>query len=340
MYSFHIEYSLEESPEYWSRILSKAFRPNLRQTYEWRDLRLKTREDVSPQARFLKVYDQTGRIVAIMLYFRQGGMFKEFCIQGGPVSIDELRSPIIYRKIVDFILRQTKKEGIGRIVWYPDIFWNLPDIHVSPFKKSIPNRFILDLRRTEDSLWKNLGKKCRNAIRKAQREGIEITEDHDINNLKEFYCLHLQTANRVGFNPPPFSNFNLYWSILKPKGMLRLLTAKYKGKAVASALFFVYAGRVEYDSAASSSKYLHLRPNNLLLWRMIEIAQRERLEVFDFRGVFKDRRQIGIYKFKESFGGKLFPVPKYYYASRTCRLSSFFSHNLCRLIGVRKRASC
>jgi lipid II:glycine glycyltransferase (peptidoglycan interpeptide bridge formation enzyme) len=72
------------------------------------------------------------------------------------------------------------------------------------------------------------------------------------------------------------------------------------------ALCFYWNRHAVYWHGASSARYFHLKPNNLLFWEIILDAMRKGHAVFDFN---PSGGYAGVESFKERFGAERLPAP-------------------------------
>ncbi|HEX9045463.1 MAG TPA: GNAT family N-acetyltransferase, partial [Verrucomicrobiae bacterium] len=128
----------------------------------------------------------------------------------------------------------------------------------------------LDLTIGEQRLFENFDGSARQAVRKAEKDGVtvELLESEDA--VREFYELQCQTRKRHGLPPQPFRFFqNIGRHILSTQQGVVCL-ARYRGEAVAGAMFFFLGGRAVFKYGASDQRWQQLRPNNLVMWTAIQ----------------------------------------------------------------------
>lgn len=128
---------------------------------------------------------------------------------------------------------------------------------------------IVDLHSSEDSLFKSLRDSTRRNIRRAEKEGVEVSLQHTREALKTFYYLHCRTRRLHGLPPQPWSFFeNIHAHIIGPRqGFVAL--AAHQGKPVAGAVYFLSRDRAVYKFGASNRNYQHLRATSLVMWEAI-----------------------------------------------------------------------
>ena len=152
----------------------------------------------------------------------------------------------------------------------------------------------------EEALWAGLQVRCRNAVRKAEKCGVEVVEPHTLEEwLEPYYELSCGVYRRQE-KEPPFSKeyFTALWQNLYPSGDLVVLLARYEGKIIAGAIFPRDRLVGYYLDGVSDREYNKVVPNNLLQWEYLKRAQAMGIQLYDMVGA----NIPSIAKFKKSFG--------------------------------------
>jgi Uncharacterized protein involved in methicillin resistance len=160
----------------------------------------------------------------------------------------------------------------------------------------------LDLPIPEDeaALWAGLEVRCRNAVRKAEKSGVEVVEPQALEEwLDPYYELSCGVYRRQD-KEPPFSKeyFTSLWQNLYSSGDLLVLLARYEGKIIAGMIFPKDRNVGYYLDGASDREYNKVVPNNLLQWEYLKRAQAMGIQLYDMVGA----NIPSIAKFKKSFG--------------------------------------
>jgi hypothetical protein len=171
----------------------------------------------------------------------------------------------------------------------------------------------LDLPIPEDekTLWAGLEVRCRNAVRKAEKSGLEVVEPQTLEEwLEPYYELSCGVYQRQE-KEPPFSReyFTALWQNLYPLGDLVVLLARHEGKIIAGAIFPRDRFVGYYLDGVSNREYNKVAPNNLLQWAYLKKTQSLGIRLYDMVGA----NIPSIAKFKKSFGST---ERKYLYAYR------------------------
>lgn len=111
---------------------------------------------------------------------------------------------------------------------------------------------------------------ARRAVRKAEKDGVTVEILRSEAALRDFYLLQCLTRRRHGLPPQPLKFFLNIWRhvIAHNQGFVAL--ARWRGVAVAAAVFLFLGGRAIYKFGASDFRCQHLRPNNLAMWAGIQ----------------------------------------------------------------------
>ena len=165
--------------------------------------------------------------------------------------------------------------------------------------KLIYYNFTLNLDMSMDEIWKSFDKKVRNSIRKAEKNHVKVVKGGR-KDLEEFYRLYLKTMKRLGSPPHSFDFFNNVFKFCSKN--VKLFFAEHDNKKIAASIFFLYKKKIYYWKNVSNEEYLYLRPNDLILYRMIEWGHRRDYESLDFG---RARMHTGGFLFKKRWGGKM-----------------------------------
>jgi CelD/BcsL family acetyltransferase involved in cellulose biosynthesis len=142
---------------------------------------------------------------------------------------------------------------------------------------------ILPLNKEPKDLFKTFHKSSiQRAIKKAQKEDLEVFTGSSAADLKTFYTLHLSTRKKHGVPTQPFRFFDNLWQALCPRNMLTLLLARYRGRYVAGIIVLWFNNIAYYKFGASDDRFQQLRANQLLMWEAIRTACGKGCSVFDF----------------------------------------------------------
>ncbi len=161
--------------------------------------------------------------------------------------------------------------------------------------------------RTEDDVFRGMNQLWRRNIRKAAREGVEVTVAAD---LKAFHDLYVHTAERDRFTPRPLRYFDTMFAALSAEDpeRIRLYLARHRGDLVAATVLVRVDGHAWYSYGASSTEKREVRGSNACQWAMIRDSLAAGCDVYDLRGITPtldaDDPHVGLVQFKVGTGGR------------------------------------
>lgn len=163
-----------------------------------------------------------------------------------------------------------------------------------------------------DMIWSRLKASVRGKVRKSQKLGVQIRLAQHREDMVDFFRLHLRTRSKKhGMPTQPLGFFFELWNAFATSGVLRLLLAEYMGSVIAGSILIASGATVRHAYGASDERYLHLAPNNLLIWEAIMWACRQGYQTFDHGRTAYDNQ--GLMEFKRNWGAIKEPLPYYYY---------------------------
>jgi len=168
--------------------------------------------------------------------------------------------------------------------------------------------------RTEDDVLKGMNQLWRRNIKKAAKEGVEVTLGDPEKHLEDFQALYAHTAERDHFTPRPLSYFRTMFEALgHPEdpawpSEIRLYLAHHEGDLVASTIWMRVGGHTWYSYGASSTEKREVRGSNAIQWRMVQDSLAVGADVYDLRGITDtldpDDSHVGLIQFKVGTGGE------------------------------------
>jgi lipid II:glycine glycyltransferase (peptidoglycan interpeptide bridge formation enzyme) len=162
---------------------------------------------------------------------------------------------------------------------------------------------------TEESLLKGMNQLWRRNIKKAGKEGVEVTTG-DKFDLKAFHDLYVHTAERDHFTPRPLRYFEVMHDALNADApdRLKIWLARHEGDLVAATLAVRVGQHSWYSYGASSTEKRDVRGSNAVQWAMIRDALAAGATVYDLRGITEtldaDDPHVGLIQFKVGTGGE------------------------------------
>jgi CelD/BcsL family acetyltransferase involved in cellulose biosynthesis len=201
---------------------------------------------------------------------------------------------------------------VAQLVHQADIERSAAGVTVLSFRCPVPGHGVasevgvvheLPLTGSLEVLWAGFDKsRVRSEIRRAEREGVTVSESDNAEGMGTFYDLHLKTRQRQGVPIQPRRFFALVLERLIETGLGAILIAEVQGRPAAAAILLRWNRTVIYKLAASERSLLRYKPNHALVWHAIQRAVREGDTRFDFGR--SDGANSGLRAFKAGWGAR------------------------------------
>jgi lipid II:glycine glycyltransferase (peptidoglycan interpeptide bridge formation enzyme) len=180
-------------------------------------------------------------------------------------------------------------------------------ISSSPF---LPTKtFLIDLRQTEDEIFQRFSEAKRRAVRKAQKQGVEVRESTDIQTILD---VKKRSAGFLGFIV--VTTIPQLWKVFEKHATILLAHHPSSPRPVGGILLLFWNKRALYWLVGATKLGKRYAAPTLLVWEALRVSKNRGCTKFDFLGVNDERLPKdnpswrGFTKFKEGFGGK----PLYY----------------------------
>jgi vancomycin resistance protein VanK len=138
--------------------------------------------------------------------------------------------------------------------------------------------------RTEDDVLQGMNQLWRRNIKKAAKEGVEVSVGEE---LKAFHDLYVHTAERDRFTPRPLRYFETMFAALSVEdpSRIRLYLAHHQGDLVAATILVQVGAQAWYSYGASSTEKREVRGSNACQWAMIRDSLAAGCDVYSLRGI-------------------------------------------------------
>ena len=139
-------------------------------------------------------------------------------------------------------------------------------------------------------------------MRKAEKNEIEIKYSTSEKDLKKFSELYLKTMDRAKSSKKYLFPYKYHKETFDNlKNNITLFTANYKGKIIASSTFMHKYGFLHYHFSGTDKNYLHLAPNQLLLWKVALWGKEKGFKTFHLGGGLSNDPKDKLFHFKSGF---------------------------------------
>lgn len=177
-------------------------------------------------------------------------------------------------------------------------------------------------------IWNQLSRTRKNQVNKAKRKGVTIEQVTTTDELKDIYNLIHRSKNWKVFNRfPPYQYFENFLKYYVDNQKGGIVVSKYKDKIIGGAILGFQKKRVCVLYFWGKDKtYKHLNPSVFTLYSAMEIAEREKYEVFDFMDSGYLNIRTGKPRFLLQFGGKSKATRRWYRFN--WKILSFFAKRI------------
>jgi len=184
-----------------------------------------------------------------------------------------------------------------------------------------------------ESIHARMEKRAREAIRRAQRLGIEVSAVQDGPDIEAFLEIYQDTCRRKGL---PAASARYLRSLCENNHLNRLFLARCNGAPAAASVCYTFGRRIVGAFGASA----HPCPpgaGTYVEWQVMRWGKEHRFIEYDLGGIPCNPRpaddQWGVYFFKRSLGGRTVQLVGEYERCVVPALTGVFG----RLIGARSR---
>ena len=121
----------------------------------------------------------------------------------------------------------------------------------------------------EEQIWNDLESRCRNTIRKAQKNNLKVISGFDKKQFEEFINIYKETMKRDNADNYYYFNDAFFESIYKnTKQYGKIYTVYYEDKAINSNIILFNGENAHYHLSGTLSEYMNMGANNLALYEI------------------------------------------------------------------------
>jgi len=213
-----------------------------------------------------------------------------YCNYGGLLVGNGSDPALVWNAALSFL----KSEGVNRL--------EVRELcHLGDVRSSGEVTLMLNLPESSDLLWKNIGAKVRNQVRKAERSGLEVQWGCD--QASDLYKIYAENMGRLG--TPVHARAFIEQIVSVFGNNADVLTVCLRGRAIAAMLVLKFGDTWIDPIASSLFEFRSLNPNMLLYWEALKQAVAAGAHRFDFG---RSQRGSGTYKFKRQWGAVEFSL--------------------------------
>lgn len=178
----------------------------------------------------------------------------------------------------------------------------------SPMHLAAEHTVMIDLSAPEDELLAKMRRQTRYEVRRALKQGIEVTRGNSEELFREFHRVQLATAKRQGFVPPSLKALLAEREAFGEN--IEIYVARTSdGEPIAYGLIIKDGKEGDYYEAASTPLNRKMPGAHALLWQAMRDLKAEGYERFNLWGIAPagqpNHRYAGVTTFKTGFGGEV-----------------------------------
>jgi hypothetical protein len=164
---------------------------------------------------------------------------------------------------------------------------------------------LVDLRLGADAIWKLMTDQNRKQTKKAMKNNVQVRMNEDDTWVEPAYEILIKTYSRQHLAPPAPKLFYQHMAAMLDRASSRVFTAYYNGTPVAYAIIGIHDKTVYGIDGGMDRAFQHVRPNNLVMWCIMQWALERGFTTFDMVG----GDVPGIAHFKMGCGGAAVQYP-------------------------------
>ena len=169
---------------------------------------------------------------------------------------------------------------------------------------------IIDLRLSEDELWRNINTTKRKSIRKAIKSGI-IVKELDISEFSEAYNILEEVYRRIKLPLIPYNFLEFAYKNNTSFCKINVCGAFLNNCIIGAKLLLKYKDKVISLYSGSREDFYSYKTNDVLNWEVFLLCKKEGYDSFDFGGAGKPDVPYGVRDYKIQFGGNLVNYGRY-----------------------------
>lgn len=268
-------------------------------------------EGVEPISTFLMRDDEIVGVMQGALQHFASGLAQRSVIIGGPLILDNDASPLLSTLLAEY------EACVHKNVIYTQIRNSFETTGVkqvfaeNEFDYDEHLNILVDMSKSEETLWQEVHSKRRNEIRRAYKEGTRVEEVTSRAAVLECYAILQDVYEQARLPLPQEGLFLSAWQHSEDSVGLKVFAAINRDEIIGT-MFTLYFRNCLYDWYAGSYRQHYKKyPNDLLPWEIFLWGKRNGFSVFDFGGAGKPGVPYGVRDFKKKFGGTMVNFGRY-----------------------------
>ena len=166
--------------------------------------------------------------------------------------------------------------------------------------------YLIDLSLPLERVWHNVHEGARAKIGQARRKNQFVVEEvQNVDQIPAWYALVQQTFAHAQVPLADISLFRAVYECLTPVHRVRFLLGRVGDEYVAASASLLYKNCIYDWYRGFNRDFGKYRPNDLLVWDILEWGVKNGYTTFDFGGAGRPNEVYGPRSFKSKFGGVL-----------------------------------
>jgi hypothetical protein len=257
----------------WERFLSDCEYATIYHTPYWKKI---LEETFNYKPYYLFSQDETGKVIGLLplFYINSKLTGKKLCSLPLSHQCGYIGSEVAFQDIINRSIELGNELCVDHFEIRSPVDYS--DFHV----KNDYSTYVLELTQPQDT-WKRLDKgSVRWAIRKSQKNGVNVTTTEARDDVKKFYELNCITKKELGV---PCHSLKLFKDLLSfSRSHARLYIAKYGTEIIGGGIMLYFKNDVIYGYGAADPGSLKLYPYNAFIWKSIEDSCSAGYKSYDF----------------------------------------------------------
>jgi hypothetical protein len=216
----------------------------------------------------------------------------------------------LYADFIDKIKRYAKDNGYVEIYFGSFASFDISDVYLElGFEITRRLEFCIDISKSTEIIWGNIGSKRRNTIRKAIKSGVVVenlpfeTGIHELRRLQEATAKRILDRGGPDITPKSSKMSDPLESLMSA-GVGFIMAAKINGVYESVCFYTFFNGIVYYMLAGHSKVAFESQAPTLLLWEGILTFRNMGAKIFNLGGCREDAaehssQEHGVYSFKK-----------------------------------------
>jgi peptidoglycan pentaglycine glycine transferase (the first glycine) len=318
----HFRPAQEGDADAWQSLLEGLDAGDFLHDWQWAPV---ARFDGQPQRRFVLAADDGRPRAIVAAQVRRLGMGRSFWyVPHGPVmDYGAPDAASAFRALAEGLHAAARADRAVAVRIEPRLEEGSPALAILdaaglrrvPGHLQVSHTRIVELA-TDEQMLAGFDKDTRYSIRRAERDGVEVTtsgEAADLAAIDGLYDLSAVTQQRAGFPLRPRDRFRLAWSGLAGAGRAWIMQARHADRLLASAMLLREGGQSFYFLAGSLREQpgeRKLFASHALQWALMRHARDLGAKRHDLWGIAPpdagpNHPWAGVGLFKKGFGGRV-----------------------------------